>query len=213
VGPSSTTGPSASPTRTSPPAEDEDDDDLCSEHEDEEDDEEDVENATVPEGTSIEQMTSMQLKQAFGRSSLRMIGALFQHSSKVTAQARFMEKSGMINTVSDSGRHSLFRKGQLHPTAVYEAIKSVMSMSATGIGNNDCFVQISGGTPEGVVAAIMMGFGKVIYIACPKQISMMDVPSEQEEITHNIDYSLFLVPTPCLLCRRCFMRPLRPLGP
>ena len=212
MGPALTAGPSSSPVRAGVAAEDDGDENLCSDHDgnDEEDDE--LDNiASVPEGTSIEQMTSMQLKQAFGRSSLRMIGALFQHSSKVTAQARFMEKSGMINTVSDSGRHSLFRKGQLHPTAVYEAIKSVMSMSATGIGNNDCFVQISGGTPEGVVAAIMMGFGKVIYIACPKQISMMDVPSEQEEITHNIDYSQLLVPTPCLLCCRCFMRPLRPL--
>ena len=73
----------------------------------------------VPEGLAVEHMTEKQLKQSFGRGTLAILGALFQHQSKIGTQARFLEEKDKIFALTESGRKKLLRKGQLHPTVVH----------------------------------------------------------------------------------------------
>jgi DNA-binding winged helix-turn-helix (wHTH) protein len=40
----------------------------------------------------LESMTPTQMKKHFGRQALEMMGALWQHQSKIAEQARFMTK-------------------------------------------------------------------------------------------------------------------------
>ena len=114
---------------------------------------------------SMESMTPAQMKNAFGREALQILGAMFQHQSKICGQARFLEKKDYVYQVKESGKRTLLRKSQVHPTVIFEALKTVISTSSVGLNSSDCFLQLCGGTPEPCVAAIMMGFQKAIYVA------------------------------------------------
>ena len=93
-----------------------------------------------------------QMKTAFGRGTLSMLGAMFQHSSKICEQGRFLEQKDFIQYVKENGKKSLMRKGQLHPTVVMSAVKSLLSSTSAGIGPQDVFVQVCGGTPSFTLA-------------------------------------------------------------
>ena len=80
------------------------------------------------------------------------------------------------------------RKGQLHPTVVMSAVKSLLSSTSAGIGPQDVFVQVCGGTPEGCIAAIMVGFQHVIYVGSPEELMLMKLPSEAEETMLKMNY-------------------------
>ena len=82
----------------------------------------------------------------------------------------------------------MLRKSQVHPTVIFEALKTVISTSSAGLNPSDCFIQICGGTPEPCVAAIMMGFQKAIYIANETELEWMRLPTKEEEDLHKIDY-------------------------
>ena len=147
------------------------------------------------EDVPLESMTPRQLRGRFGRSALDMVGAMFQHQSKIGEQARFQTKGEMISCVAESGRKSLLRRSQVHPTAIYSALKSAIATSATGMSMADVFVQVAGGTPEGIVAAIMLGFQKIVYVATDDgEVQWMSLPSKHEESMLKLDYQNYISP-------------------
>jgi len=80
---------------------------------------------------------------------------------------------------------------------VQSAIKSALATSATGLASSDTFVQMVGGTPEGIVAAGMLGFQKVIYIATDeRKFPWMSLPTKAEEQSLTIDSSTYTSPDP-----------------
>lgn len=86
---------------------------------------------------------------------------------------------------------------QVHPTAVYSGVRSAVAASSAGISGQDAFIQLCGGTPEGIVAAVMMGFQKIIYVSgSPKDSSLMSLPSRAVELSSNIDYMDYVSPDP-----------------
>lgn len=63
-----------------------------------------------------------------------------------------------------------------------------------GLAPSDCFVQLSGGTPEGIVGAILMGFQHVIYVGTDRERDWMKPPTKQEEQLHRVDYDNYVSP-------------------
>ena len=59
---------------------------------------------------SLESMTPKQMKGAFGREALQVLGAMFQHQSKICAQARFLEKKDYVFQVKENGKKAMLRK-------------------------------------------------------------------------------------------------------
>ena len=134
-------------------------------------------------------MSPAQLKKQFGRQALDVMGAMWQHQSKIAEQARFMQKGDVISYVTASGRRSVMRRSQVHPTVIYSALRSVISTSAIGLSSQDAFVQVAGGTPEGIVAGIMMGSQKVVYLTNNDgEASWMSLPSRATEVSSRVDY-------------------------
>ena len=117
------------------------------------------------EGMPIEAMSSKQLKGLFGREALIMMGAMFQHTSQIGEHARFQTLESCLQTKLPSGRSEIYRKSQNHPAAIYSAPNLALASTAQGIAAGECFVQLSGGTPEPLFGAIIAGFTKVFYVA------------------------------------------------
>ena len=113
------------------------DSDDADDEPDEPDDSEQVEG-------SLDTMSVKQMKRAFGRGTLSMLGAMFQHSSKICEQGRFLDHKDFIQFVHESGRKTVMRKGQLHPTVVMSALKSMLSSTSAAIGPQDVFIQVCG---------------------------------------------------------------------
>ena len=172
--------------------------DVPVEEEEEDDAEEDAavgEAGDHTDVTSLETMTTESMKKAFGRDALLMIGAMFQHSSKITEEGIFLDPKNMIQTTKENGKKATYRKSQVHPSAVHAALKSVLSSTSAALNPQDVLVQVCGGTPEAVIAGVMMGFSKVIYVAEGKEMVWMSLPTEAEEKLHNISYNDFVSPS------------------
>ena len=145
----------------------------------------------------IDTMSQAQLQRTFGRSALDVVGAMWQHQSKIAEQARFMTKEDMISFITASGRKSVMRRSQVSPTVIYSALRSSISTSAVAIASHDTFIQLAGGTPEGIVAGIMMGFQKAIYVTTTaKEYSWMSLPSLATEYANKVDYLNYVSPDP-----------------
>ena len=145
----------------------------------------------------IDTMSQAQLQRTFGRSALDVVGAMWQHQSKIAEQARFMSKEDMISFITASGRKSVMRRSQVSPTVIYSALRSSVSTSAVAIASHDTFIQLAGGTPEGIVAAIMMGFQKTIYVtSLDKEYSWMSLPSQATEYANKVNYLNYVSPDP-----------------
>ena len=145
----------------------------------------------------IDTMSQAQLQRTFGRSALEVVGAMWQHQSKIAEQARFMAKDDMISFITASGRKSVMRRSQVSPTVIYSALRSSISTSAVAIASHDTFIQLAGGTPEGIVAGIMMGFQKAIYVTTTaKEYSWMSLPSLATEYANKVDYLNYVSPDP-----------------
>ena len=71
----------------------------------------------------------------------------------------------------------------------------MLSTTSAALNPQDTFVQACGGTPEATVAGVMMGFGKIIYVAEGKEMQWMKLPTEAEEKLHNINYNAFTSPS------------------
>ena len=97
-------------------------------------------------------MTTEKMKKAFGRDALLMLGAMFQHSSKICGEGMLLDPKHMIQLTRESGRKSTYRKSQVHPSTVHAALKSVLSSTPAALHAQDVLVQACGGTPEGAIA-------------------------------------------------------------
>lgn len=170
---------------------------------DDDEEEDDEQDADMMEGaadgevdtSSLETMTTESLKKAFGRGALFMLGAMFQHSSKIAEEGMFLDPKNMIQMTRESGKKITYRKSQVHPSTVLSALKSVLSTTSAALNPQDVMVQGCGGTPEATVAGVLMGFSKVIYVAESKESVWMKMPTEAEEKLHNINYNAFTSPS------------------
>ena len=114
---------------------------------------------------------------------------MFQHQIKIGEQGKFLPHGDFVKY----GKGDPYRKGQVHASVVYSAIKSCLRCSAQCLYPNDCFVQVCGGTPEGIIAAVLHGFQHIIYAAGnEKEVSGMKIPTKQNETMRSIRYSEFV---------------------
>ena len=149
------------------------------------------------QGLPLEALSRKQLKGVFGRDALKMLGAMFQHTSKICDQALHQSREETMLITKPSGRMMPYRKAQVHPTVVYSAIQNALACTAASLGPAECFIQVNGGTPEGIVAATMMGFSRVLYVANSEQeLNGMRLPTSHEEQLHNMDYHEYTSPSP-----------------
>ena len=172
----------------------EEDSDAEGQGKDEDEEEEAEENV---QGLPLESLSRKQLRNVFGRDALAMLGAMFQHTSKICEEGLHQSKDDSMLITKPNGRRSLYRKAQIHPTVVYSALNRAIACTAAGLQPSECFVQVGGGTPEGIVAAMMMGFNRVVYVASTAQeISAMKLPTSHDDAFHNIDYNDYISPNP-----------------
>ena len=148
-----------------PPAPNSDDDSEDNGKNEDQDDEADED----PQGIPLDAMNRKQLRGIFGRDALAMLGAMFQHTSKICDQALHQPKEQSMVITKPNGKKALYRKGQIHPTAVYSALQNALACTASSLGPAECFIQMGGGTPEGIVAAMMVGFNRILYVASSDQ--------------------------------------------
>ena len=167
------------------------------EEEEEEEDDEELEVDESGEGIPIEAMSTKQLKGLFGRDALNMMGAMFQHSSQIGESARFQPADKCVMTKKPNGKLEIYRKSQIHPTAVHSVLNLALASNAAGIAPGECFVQLSGGTPEPIIGAIIAGFTKVFYVSQnASEHTWMQWPSAHEEKVHDVDYTNYVSPNP-----------------
>ena len=83
---------------------------------------------------------------------------------------------------------SRYRKGQVDPTVYIAALSSALSSSNVPLAANETLVVLTGGTPEAVVAGIVLGFKKIFVVAEDVEHVMLQMPSEEVERERKIDY-------------------------
>ena len=49
-------------------------------------------------------------KKAFGREALFMLGAMFQHTSKICEEGQFLDPTSLIQLVTENGKYTTFCK-------------------------------------------------------------------------------------------------------
>lgn len=77
------------------------------------------------------------------------------------------------------------------------AFSSALSTSSLPLTNSDVFVNITGGTPEPLVAAIACGYRTIFHVACSGEEEVMyNLPTEEEQRLNNIDYFGYKSPVP-----------------
>lgn len=136
-----------------------------------------------------EHMTSAQLDATFGNASGELAGVFFQHSSRISAMARYLPKSEILELkLTEKGMPRRYRKGQVDPSVIASAMQASLNCSSVPIGSNEVVVLMTAGTPEHIVASILCGFSRVLYIAEGQDAAMMNVPTAADEKTHNINY-------------------------
>ena len=141
-------------------------------------------------------LSSSMLRQLLGKRSHDFHGVLFQHSARFAQAAAFLPNSGMFCwRRSETSTWRRYRKGQLDPSAFASALTSMLATSNMSLASNEVLVDMTGGTPEAIVAGIMVGFRKVLFVADGAERAMMTLPTQDEERDQNIDYNNF-VPSP-----------------
>ena len=134
-------------------------------------------------------MTNAQMKSVFGKRAPDMAGILFQHSARITAHAAFLPRTSAFMWRKDE-RAPLrrYRKGQLDVSVWVKALASSLSASNIDLSPNEALVALTGGTPEVVVAGMILGFKKVFYVSSGVEHLMMTMPTPEEERERQIDW-------------------------
>lgn len=136
-------------------------------------------------------MDTQTLKQVFGEKVASAQMVLFQHGTRITDQADFMDPDKCIKVrKGDRSLPTRYRKSQMHPTVWAEALKSAINCSDLPLMSNDVAVILTGGPPEAVVGALAVGYRTVIYIGSNNaEVLMMTLPTEAEQVSGMVDYS------------------------
>jgi hypothetical protein len=136
-------------------------------------------------------VTHSMLEATFGPLADDLNSIRFQQVARVAPLARFMPKSEqLLLQLSERGEPRRYRKGQVDPSVIASALQTVLNASNVPLGQNEVLVVLTSGTPEAVVAGIVCGYSKIIYVAgSPEEAVMMAVPSHAVETEKCIDYS------------------------
>jgi hypothetical protein len=127
-------------------------------------------------------MSMSQLHQLFGAAAADLAGVFFQHSSRIGQAARFLpKKEALMVQSTERAVARRYRKGQVDASAFVSAMQSALASTNVPLNNNEVLVVLTGGTPEAVVAGIVCGYGKVLYISDKEEQEMMMLPTEDEE--------------------------------
>jgi len=141
-------------------------------------------------------MSYSQLQRVIGAAKLEeLTGVIFQHASRSGFVATFLRASQSLQfKASERAAPRRYRKGQVHPDVFLSCFSSALSCCNVPLGNNECLVVLTGGTPEAVAAGIVLGYKKVVYVAGPKELEMMKLPSPAQERELSIDYDAYASP-------------------
>ena len=141
-------------------------------------------------------MDAQTMKQVFGDKAATAQSVLFQHGTRITDQAEFLNPEQCIRV--RKGERALatrYRKSQVHPTVWANALQSALRCSDLQLMNNDVAVIMTGGSSESVVGALAVGYRTVLYIGSnDAEVMMMTLPTEAEEASCKVDYAEYRGP-------------------
>ena len=70
-----------------------------------------------------------------------------------------------------------------------QALRATLHFCPIEVSSNECVLIVNGGTPESVVASIVVGFKNVLYVAGDdNEFDMMQIPNIAEEREYKLDY-------------------------
>ena len=137
-------------------------------------------------------LDSAELKRIFGPAASQLKTAMFQSSSKITRAATFLQDCDQIKVSLGEAAPRVYRKGQVHVDVFLEALNSVLTSSNIPLATTECLVDLTGGTPEAIIAGIILGYQRVIVVAGDtNEYEMYQVPSESDEREHQIHYQQY----------------------
>ena len=91
--------------------------------------------------------------------------------------------------------HNTYLLWPFQATSRLSVFKGALTSSNLPLDGNEALVILTGGTPEAVVAAIALGYKHVIYVSDRTEVSMMTVPTPDEENAASISYRNYQPPT------------------
>ena len=123
-------------------------------------------NAEFLRGCDPALMDAEQLKHIFGDRAQEMQSVIFQHTSKITGEAEYLPPDRMSKVaLTERGAPRDYRKSQVSESVYIKALQSALNTSNVPLSSNECLVCLCGGTPEVVLAGIVVGYHNVIYVA------------------------------------------------
>ena len=134
-------------------------------------------------------MPAKVLKELFGARANDIKSILFQHTTRIGTPADYLAKAGFFQwRKSEMSHYKKYRKGQVHPSVYISVLSGVLASSNVPLTNNEILVDITGGTPEVMVAGIVLGFKKVAFIAEGAEEVMMSIPTMDDQRVHSLNY-------------------------
>ena len=129
------------------------------------------------------------LKDLFGARAGDIKSILFQHSTRIGTPAEYLSKLEFFQfRNSETSHFRKYRKGQIHPSVYISVLSAVLGSSNVPVSNNEILVDLTGGTPEVLVAGIVLGFKKVAFIAEGMEQMMMSIPTMDDQRIHSLNY-------------------------
>jgi hypothetical protein len=118
-------------------------------------------------------------------------GAHFQVGAQIAPMARYLPPTEqMLLKVSERGKPQRCRKGQVDPSVIAAAMQTALNASSAPLGTNEALVVLTCGTPEALVAGLVCGYRKIIYIvSSAEEADMMAMPTLATERDKHINYS------------------------
>ena len=157
--------------------------------------------------TDPELMSSKRLKEIFGNRVGEIKTVLFQHAARIASPSSFLSKSDFFMwRRTETAPWRKYRKGQVHPSVYVSVLDSMLQSCNVPLSSNEILVDLTGGTPEVIVAGIVLGFGKVAVVAESPEDIMYMTPTNEEERLHQISYQDYTAPPDgaATLGPRCF---------
>jgi hypothetical protein len=131
-------------------------------------------------------LSPAQLQAIFGDRAADLSGVFFQHSTRIAERAEFFPRAACFTwRPTDRAHARRYCKGQVHPAVYISALRSALSSSNMPLSQNEVLVDLTGGTPESIVAAVVVGFKKVFYVGDENEQTMMSFPTPDEVVDWN----------------------------
>ena len=128
-------------------------------------------------------LSPAQLEAIFGDRAADLSGVFFQHSTRIAERAEFFPRTaGFTWRPTDRSHPRRYCKGQVHPSAYISALRSALSSSNMPLSQNEVLVDLTGGAPEAIVAAVVVGYKKIFYVGDDNEHTMMQFPTPDETV-------------------------------